>query len=125
MREKGAIALLTILIALSYWNIRAVDNLSRDIMAQLEICESRFFNGDSAGAEAAISKALDRWLAAEGYTHIFIRHPEIDSCTDAFYDAAEAVAADDEAAVCAQLEKLRYHIDSIAGMERLSLGNVF
>ena len=125
MREKGALLLLCLLMVLSYWNIRAVDRLSGDIMAELENCERLFLAGENPDAQAAMDKALNRWLSAEGYTHIFIRHSEIDSCSDAFYDAVEALDAKDDAAVKAGLDKLRYHIQSIAKMERVSLGNVF
>lgn len=125
LKELFALLLITLLVLVSAWNIRAVDKLCTDIEALLDKAESQALSGALEESEAQLQAALDKWLDAEGYTHIFIRHPEIDSCSDAFYDALEALNSGDAASIVPCLDKLRYHLESIASMERVSLGNVF
>ncbi len=124
-REKWALLLLLALAAGSCWNIHAANKLCADIETRLCRVEAaaRIENWDEA--QAAIESAIERWESAEGYTHIFIRHPELDSCTDIFYDTFSTVLKKDSEELYAALEKLRYHIDSIAGMERPVPGNIF
>jgi len=121
-RESAALLMLAALMALSAWNIRRVDRLCSRIFTELEYAEQ----ADSAQeAQQAMEAALDIWLSAKSYTHIFIRHPEIDACSDAFYEALEALSAEGSEEGRVNLRKLRYHLESIAGMERISLGNIF
>ena len=121
-REKMALLLLALLITVSAWNIGAANRLCTTIAAELERAEQ----ADSLPeARTAMNKALEIWLSAEKYTHIFIRHPEIDSCSDTFYDAIDALVSGDEDSFDISLKKLRYHLESIAGMEYVSIGNVF
>lgn len=124
-REIFALLLMVLLIAVSVWNIHAVDKLTTDIEARIETAENAALSGDNALAELEFQKALKLWLDAEGYTHVFIRHPEIDSCTDAFYEALEALGPGDSREIQPRFELLRYHLESIASMERISLGNIF
>ena len=81
------------------------------------------FVGDitgSAGLEKArqeLQLALEIWLDADGYTHVFIRHAEIDSTSVAFYEALTALAGGEAEEFRSACDKLRYHIDSIVSME--------
>lgn len=124
-REKLAAILLALLVGISAWNINKIAALSREIGAELSHAELMAQGDDFEAARQSIAQALELWLKAEHYTHIFIRHPEIDSCTDAFYEALEAAASDKAEDISTSLSKLRYHIESIASMERISLGSVF
>lgn len=122
-RELAAGALLLLLMAGAWWNIRAVDTLTGDILAGLDISQAAEEQGDHLTAQAALAKALNRWLEADSYTHIFIRHAEIDSTADAFYELqAQLLAGEGDSS--AAYDKLRYHLDSIQRMEHPSLGSV-
>ena len=123
-REFIALLLLAALVTLSLWNIHTVEKLSEDILTRIELAESAAISGDKDAARKEFEKALQCWLGAKSYTHIFIRHPEIDSCTDAFYEAYNAI---DKAPgeLGPSFDMLRYHLKSIAGMEQISLGNIF
>ena len=78
-RELIASLLMLLLIAGAWWNIRAVDSLSGDMLSALEESEQAADKGDCYAALKAMDDALERWLKADSYTHIFIRHSEIDS----------------------------------------------
>ena len=121
--ELAAGALLLLLMAGAWWNIRAVDTLTGDILAGLDISQAAEEQGDHLTAQAALAKALNRWLEADSYTHIFIRHAEIDSTADAFYELqAQLLAGEGDSS--AAFDKLRYHLDSIQRMEHPSLGSI-
>lgn len=123
-REYVAIALALLLTALSVWNIESIDSLTGDIEIALSKSQSAAEKLDFSGANAYLDEGLDRWLAADGYTHIFLRHPEIDSTADTFYELKEVLMREDLTACTAAYGKLRYHLDSIRGMEHLSLGSI-
>ena len=117
-RELAAGALLLLLMAGAWWNIHAVDTLTREIMGDLDTSQAAEEQGDHPAAQAALDKALNRC-----YTHIFIRHAEIDSTADAFYEL-QAQLLSGEGDSSAAYDKLRYHLDSIQRMEHPSLGSI-
>ena len=122
-RELAAGALLLLLMAGAWWNIHAVDTLTGDILAGLDTSQAAEEQGDHLTAQAALAKALNRWLEADSYTHIFIRHAEIDSTADAFYELqAQLLAGEGDSS--AAYDKLRYHLDSIQRMEHPSIGSI-
>ena len=122
-RELAAGALLLLLMAGAWWNIRAVDRLTGELLAGLDASQAAEEQGDHLAAQAALDKALNRWLEADSYTHIFIRHAEIDSTADAFYELqAQLLAGEGDSS--AAFDKLRYHLDSIQRMEHPSLGSI-
>ena len=124
-REIWAAMLLAILFAGSLWNIRAIDRLTDKIGQYLDRSEQAIASGDTASAEKELQTALDIWLKSDSYTHIFIRHPEIDGTADAFYEALQALMeGEDEKEISAQYDKLRYHLESISRMEHLSFGSI-
>ena len=122
-RELAAGALLLLLMAGAWWNIRAVDRLTGELLAGLDASQAAEEQGDHPGAQAALEAALNRWLEADSYTHIFIRHAEIDSTADAFYELQGQLLAG-EGDISAAYDKLRYHLDSIQRMEHPSLGSI-
>ncbi len=124
-REVLASLLLLLLIVGAWWNIRAVDSLSGYMLSSLEESEQAADKGDWAAALKAMDNALERWLKADSYTHIFIRHSEIDSTADAFYELRELLLSGDLDSSGAAYGKLRYHIISIQEMEHPSLGSIF
>ena len=122
-RELAAGALLLLLMAGAWWNIRAVDRLTGELLAGLDASQAAEEQGNHLAAQAALDKALNRWLEADSYTHIFIRHAEIDSTADAFYELqAQLLAGEGDSS--AAYDKLRYHLDSIQRMEHPSLGSI-
>ena len=122
-RELAAGALLLLLMAGAWWNIHAVDALTGEILRELNASQAAAEQGDPPGAQAALDKALNRWLEADSYTHIFIRHAEIDATADAFYELQSQLLSG-EGDSSAAYNKLRYHLDSIQRMEHPSLGSI-
>ena len=123
-RELAAGALLLLLIAGAWWNIRAVDALTGELLAGLDASQAAEEQGKHLAAQEALDAALNRWLEADSYTHIFIRHAEIDSTADAFYELQSQLLSG-EGDSSAAYDKLRYHLDSIQRMEHPSFGSIF
>ena len=73
----------------------------------------------------ALREAIERWYGAENYTHIMIRHAEVDSATDAFYAALEPILTHDADAAESAIECLKAHLQSIGSMEHVSFRSVF
>ena len=123
-RETVAAALFLVLILLSLWNLRRVDKLTSEMTRLLEASEASARSGELDDALSNAEKALEVWLSAEGHTHIFIRHSEIDGTSDAFYELLSAIKDSDGDALSPAYGKLLYHIDSISGMEHVSIGSI-
>ena len=124
-REKWALLLLLSLVAGAGWNIHRADRLCREMELQLTEAESSAAAADWDTARDKIEAAVEIWLDAEEYTHIFIRHSEIDAASDIFYDLRGDILAEDGEAAEANGEKLLYHLQSIYAMERLSFKSIF
>ncbi len=124
-REGWAWILLFLIAAGSFLSIRQMDKLCSEILSYseraYELCQSQQYDR----ASQTLSTALTAWLEGDDYTHIFIRHSEIDSTADALFEAISAIGTKDAEEIRSALEKLRYHIISIDRMEHISLGSIF
>ena len=122
-KEIFAIALLVLLFTASLFNIWYFDDLTFRIEEELSLSRVQLASGDVPMAREHLEKALNMWLDADGYTHIFIRHPEIDSTADAFYELGQALEENSESCRAAY-DKLLYHLESIRTMEHLRFGSI-
>lgn len=124
-RESAAVFVLAVMLLLSLWNLRKIDSLTDSILVLLSKSQTSAESLESKAAMKTLNSALELWLKSDRYTHIFIRHSEIDSTTDAFYELKESLMGDDPISARAAYEKLRYHLESIDEMEHPSLGSIF
>lgn len=125
-KELFALLLLLSLIVGAAFHVRHINRLTAALTERIDLSESAAEYGDFAAAEYYISSAIELWESADRYTHIFISHSETDAAADCFFDAAATLTEDeDEVARAAAFDALRYHIDSIADMERVSIGSIF
>ncbi|MBR3293616.1 MAG: DUF4363 family protein [Oscillospiraceae bacterium] len=123
-REIAAGLVLALLLAASLGNIAHLDKLIGQIEEDLLQSEAYAEAGDYDAALDALDQALQCWLAADGYTHVFIRHPEIDSSSDAFYELRQLLSERNAEGIPSAFQKLRYHLHSIDEMEHVRLGSV-
>lgn len=120
-REYTAMIILAILMLGAWLNLRHMDSLTERIEAKLELSQKAAEQGSMDISEKALLDALDMWLGADGYTHIFIRHSEIDAISDSFYDLYDALLSGETDALAPAYEKLIYHLESVNDIEHLSL----
>ena len=124
-KTVGAGILLLLLLGASIWNIWYIDHLTGRLEAQIERSRSFWAANDMDSARDALNDALDDWHGAENYTHIFIRHAEVDAVTDAFYDALSALSGEDTATAGSEFDRLEAHLQSIDSMEHVTVKSVF
>lgn len=124
-RELIAGAVLLLLALGSWWNLAYLRGFTGELTETLELSRAYCEAGRFELAEAELEKASDAWLAADGYTHIFIRHSEIDSTTDAFFELMSDVRSGDADSAAGSYEKLAAHLSSLYTMERVTLGSIF
>ena len=120
-KEIIALLLLVLLFAASLFNIWYFDRLCLDIAGEVKASAVALERGDMEAAQEHLNSALHTWLDADSYTHIFIRHPEIDSTADAFYELGQAMEENSESCRAAY-DKLLYNLESIRTMEHLRFG---
>ena len=123
-REWIAGALLVLLFLASLVNIACLDRLIATIETDVGRSQQLAEDGDFPAAEEALRTAIKHWIGANAYTHIFIRHPEIDSTSDAFYELKELLAEENAEGFPSAFDKLNYHLHSINEMEHIRLGSV-
>ena len=116
--------LLLLILAGCLYNIRCVDRLTAELLTLTEDALTFSEAGDYASAAERAEKAAALWAEKDGYTHIFIRHSEIDSATDAFCDYLGAIYAREPGEIRGCCQKLGAHLRSIAGMEHITFGSV-
>lgn len=123
-REIVAALLLVLLFAAALLNIACLDRMIGTILADTDSSRALAEDGDFEAAEKALDKAIARWSAANAYTHIFIRHPEIDSTTDAFFELRQSLSEENADGFPSAFDKLVYHLHSVDEMEHIRLGSV-
>ncbi len=124
-RESFAALLLAVLVAVSLWSIRRVDRLTDEIETHLASSEKAALAEDYENAVLEAEAALRIWLGASDYTHIFIRHPEIDGASDAFYSLQQTLRGQKVREFAPAYALLRYHLGCIRSLEHISVGSVF
>ena len=125
--KKELIAALIILGLLvgsivNLWYLKGlVDEISFHLAKATQACIAE----DSVSADQEVNNALQIWLNADDYTHIFIRHSEIDAASDIFYDILSAINSNEHSSAQATIEQLTYHLNSIYTMELVTIRSVF
>ena len=124
-REIGALLLLAALIGLSLWSIRRTDRLTEEVEQHLALSEKALRADDRDRASAELEAAERVWHASEHFTHVFLRHPELDGISDAFFTLRQGLDAGDGIELAAAYDLLRYHLECVDSMEHISPGSVF
>ncbi len=124
-KEALALLLLGAIGILSVWNCRHLDRLMAPLLALTEEAYLEAQAGNNAEAADAARRAEEIWLNDGSYTHIFLRHPEVDGITDAFCSFRGAIAGGDPGEVFSAYLSLQTRLRGIREMEQLRLGSVF
>ncbi len=124
LREKIALGLIITLIIAALVNIAYMDMLAGKIIYGIDNIEYLAHEEQFDDAEAIFNNTLNLWNDKKIYTGIFLRHPEIDSTYDCFYDILAEIQQHEKDRIPALCEKLRYHIRCIVDMERISLRSI-
>ena len=126
MKKEIAAAVILALVFIGVLvNIKVAGNiilsLEEDVTAAYESAEK----GDFDRAKPQLDAAVEHWMSLDGYTHIFIRHSEINSTTQAYFQLKSDIYAEDMGAVEGSYGLLISTLDSLMTMEQLSFGSIF
>lgn len=126
MKKEIISALLLLLIFSGVLvNIRINDRIVSSLINEVDMSYENLKNGNEDKAMQQLDTAIEHWLNLDGYTHIFIRHSEINSTTDAFYGFRSDVGSGDADAANGSYGLLKETLLSLMTMEQISLGSVF
>ena len=125
--KKELFALLAILLLIigSIGNVRHLIKTTNDISNHIYYSGLYCSLDDYTAANTEMNKALDIWESEENYTHVFIRHSEIDTISDVLYDTLSAINNREKYDAEFLLQKLQHHLDTLVKMERISIGSIF
>ncbi len=121
MKEFIAGALLLTLLILSFVNVKYMERKTDDLSELITTAETLYQEGDRQEAANQVHESLGAWLDWSSYSHIMMRHTEVDLVTDAYYELLDALEGDEpvtQAGFRSVLEKLA----DIVAKERISLG---
>ncbi len=126
MKKEIIFGLILICIfAATFVNISILEKITQELTELVDESLRSVESGDWENAEKKAEEAEKLWEKADPYTHIFVRHSEIDSTTDALYDFAKALYSREAGEARGAHKALSAHISSIVGMEKVTLGSIF
>lgn len=118
------IVILAVLLCAAVYNVHYLDKKMDRLLAYVDTAGALAERDDFDGACALLREAINYWDGMDSYTNVFIRHSDIDSAIDAFYDCLGCMQ-DGSGDYPASLEKLRARLGGIIRIEHLSLGSIF
>lgn len=117
--------LLVAMLTASILNIYYLKGITDEVSQLVSDCAEASLEDDWKLAEVCAVQAKNKWEHCDGYTHIVLRHSEIDTVSDALYDLMSGIYDRSPADAQAGAEKVLYHIDSIYKMEQIRFGSIF
>ena len=124
-KSLAAAAALLLLLGAALWNIRYVDSITDRMIQAAERSRTLLLQNAPADAAKALEEAAELWIGAEGYSHIFLRHAEVDAISDAFFELLSMLESEDPRGADAAFERLEYHLRSLDKMEHITWQSVF
>ena len=124
-KEIAATVLLSAMIIASAINVACINRLCADMSELVEKATDAAGQNNWDSAESLSDSAMTLWERKDSYTHVVLRHSEIDILSDALFDFYAAVREKNGGQSSAAAKKVQYHIESISRMEMPSFGSVF
>ena len=122
-RELCAYALLAAILIGSLLNISFMEGTVGELREEAYRAYLAAEAGDTDTARDILTAASDRWASLDSYTHVFIKHGDINSATDAFFDMLTCIENGDPA--LGSYRRLDAQLYSIVSAEGLSFGSIF
>ena len=120
----GAV-LLTLLFIGALFNAGYQKSVLSGLIEIVDTADAQMASGDLSAAFGTLSGALDAWDGWEEYTHIFIRHTDVESVSAAFYELLSDLCEDNPGSARGSFLSLRHSLESIIKMEQPRPGSIF
>ena len=125
MKKEGlAITIILFVILGSVLNLRYLKSLIHELDAQTNEAVSEAEAENWTTSEALASDVMMQWMKMDKYTHVFIRHGEIDAVTDAFCSLLGAIKSRDTSDIFMAQLTLHSRLNELVEMERVTPGSI-
>ena len=124
-KEIAAAIILIALFAGVMLNIKVSGNIILSLEDDVTAAYESARNGDFDRAKPQLDAAIEHWMSLDGYTHIFMRHSDINSTTEAYFQLKSDIYAEDIGAAEGSYSLLMADLDSLMTMEQISFGSIF
>ena len=122
-REYVAVLIIAAIFSLALINVHHIESKTLALTSDIELAEKLYFDDDSEGAVSSLEKSLSNWLSWDSYSHVMLRHSEVDVITDAYYELLSELEGEAKVSQAA-FDKLKEVLSSIADKERISLNSI-
>ena len=125
MKKEGlAITIILFVILGSVLNLRYLTSLIHELDAQTNEAVSEAEEENWTTSEALASDVMMQWMKMDKYTHVFIRHGEIDAVTDAFCSLLGAIKSRETSDIFMAQLTLHSRLNELVEMERVTPGSI-
>ena len=125
MKKEGlAITIILFVILGSVLNLRYLTSLIHELDAQTNKAVSEAEAENWTTSEALASDVMMQWMKMDKYTHIFIRHGEIDAVTDAFCSLLGAIKSRETSDIFMAQLTLHSRLNELVEMESVTPGSI-
>lgn len=125
MKKEGlAITIILFVILGSVLNLRYLTSLIHELDAQTNKAVSEAEAENWTTSEALASDVMMQWMKMDKYTHVFIRHGEIDAVTDAFCSLLGAIKSRETSDIFMAQLTLHSRLNELVEMERVTPGSI-
>lgn len=125
MKKEGlAITIILFVILGSVLNLRYLTSLIHELDAQTNEAVSEAEAENWTISEALASDVMMQWMKMDKYTHVFIRHGEIDAVTDAFCSLLGAIKSRETSDIFMAQLTLHSRLNELVEMERVTPGSI-
>jgi hypothetical protein len=116
---------LVLMLAAAVINIHYMTKLTDSVTDLIEESEKYAKDEDWSNAEKKAEEAADLWTNSDTYTHLILRHPEIESATDAIYNFLAQIYAKESGAAEGAEKAAVARLKSISSIEQIKFGSIF
>jgi hypothetical protein len=124
-KEIVAISLLAVILACSIINVFIIKRYTQHMARLIDDTQSYAEGEHWEKAVKSAEDAVEYWQMKSRYTHIVLRHSEINATTNAFCLFLAEVYKRDVNGMRGVSKALKSQIQSIYEMEKLKLGSIF
>lgn len=122
-KEITAALLLVTLLGLSLVNAHLIEKKTSEMSEMVTRSEALYFEDNPDEAAQLLIDTMEGWHEMERYTHIMLRHSEIELVIDGFYELLGQLESPD-GATHMDYERLRVILSGIADAEQVRWGSI-
>jgi polyhydroxyalkanoate synthesis regulator phasin len=116
---------LALLLTVSFINIHYIGKLTDNVRQRVDEAVSSAEAENWGEAERKAEEAIALWMGRDTFTHLVLRHSEIEAATEALFALAQQVYSRDKGAAKGAGQAASARLESIANIERVRLGSIF